>query len=91
MSDTKKSQILNEDELENVNGGMVVYAEGLPEYDPYLPWEVVENNNCRVLGKFSTKGEADRYAKSFGPESYNAQTTDIQTVQRLRQNPQGCG
>ena len=88
MKDTNK---ISDEALENVSGGMIVYAEGLPEYDPFFPWEVVENNNCRVLGKFSSKDEAIRYAKSFGPESYNAQDTDIATVQRLRANPQGGG
>ena len=82
---------LNDDELKNINGGMIVYAQGLPEFDPFFPWEVVENNNCRVLGKFASKDEAIRYAKSFGPESYNAQDTDIETVLRLRANPQGNG
>ncbi len=82
---------LNDNELENVSGGMIVYAEGLPEFDPAFPWEVVENNNCRCLGKFPDRDSACYYAKSFGPESYNAQITDIETVQRLRANPQGGG
>ena len=82
---------ISDDDLNNVNGGMVVYAEGLPEYDPLFPWEVVENNNCRALGKFPTKEDAIRYANSFGPEPYNAQETDIPTVLRLRANPQGNG
>ena len=82
---------LTVDNLNEVNGGMVVYAQGLPEFDPNCPWEVVENNNCRCLGKFPTQDLACRYAKSFGPESYNAQLTDIPTVLRLRQNPQGNG
>ena len=78
-------------DLENVTGGMVVYAEGLPEYDPAFPYEVVENNNCRCLGKFPNQAAACEYAKSFGPESYNAQLTDVPTVLRLRANPQGNG
>ena len=82
---------ISDSELENISGGMVVYAEGLPEYDPFYPWEVVENNNCRVLGKFQTRDEACYYAKSFGPERYNAQLTDVPTVLRIRENPQGGG
>ena len=80
-----------ENELENVSGGMVVYAQGLPEFDPNCPWEVVQNDNCRVLGKFPSQELACQYAKSFGPEAYNAQLTDIATVNRLRANPQGNG
>ena len=82
---------INDDALEKVNGGMVVYAEGLPEFDPTCPWEVVQNDNCRVLGKFATQAAACQFAKSFGPEAYNAQLTDIATVNRLRANPQGNG
>ena len=87
----EKKNLIPEDELKNVDGGMIVYAEGLPEFDPVCPWEVVENNNCRLLGKFTNKDDAIKYAKSFGPESYNAQETDKDTVLRLRANPQGNG
>ena len=80
-----------DNEMENVSGGMVVYAQGLPEFDPNYPWEVVQNDNCRVLGKFPNQAAACQYAKSFGPEAYNAQLTDIATVNRLRANPQGNG
>ena len=88
MSEFEK---LSDSELESISGGMVVYAEGLPEFDSGAPWEVVENNNCRVLGKFPTQDLACQFAKSFGPESYNAQLTDLATVMRLRENPQGGG
>ena len=49
MKDTNK---ISDEALENVNGGMIVYAEGLPEYDPFFFFFFVENNNCRVFGKF---------------------------------------
>ncbi|MBR6160166.1 MAG: hypothetical protein IKQ40_07670 [Lachnospiraceae bacterium] len=87
----KEKNLIPEEDLNDVSGGMIVYAQGLPEFDPVCPWEVVENNNCRVLGKFTSKDDAIKYAKSFGPESYNAQETDIDTVLRLRANPQGNG
>ena len=79
---------LRDEEINKVNGGMVVMAEGLPEYDPTCPWEVVENNTGRLLGKFPTQDGACEYGKSFGPESYNAQLVDTATVLRLRANPQ---
>ncbi len=79
---------ISDEELSNVSGGMVVFAQGLPEYDPVCPWEVVENNTGRLLGKFPTQSEACQYGKSFGPESYNAQLVDVPTVERLRANPQ---
>ena len=90
MEDKEMSKIAQE-ELNSVNGGMIVFAQGLPEFDPTCPYEVVENNNCRLLGKFTNHDDAVRFAQSFGPESYNAQDTDITTVLRLRANPQGNG
>lgn len=84
MSDIEK---INENELDEVSGGMIFYAAGY-EGDPSLPWEVVANNDCRVLAAFSTQGEACDYAKKFGKhDSYNTQQVDWGTVQRLRNNP----
>ena len=79
---------MSENEFEKISGGMVVNAKGLPEYDPNFPWEVVENNTGKVLGKFPDQGLACQYGKSFGPESYNAQEVDVATVIRLRTYPQ---
>ena len=78
---------ITDEELENVNGGMVVFAQGLPEYDPAFPWEVVDNKACKCLGKFASRDGACAFAKSFGPEPYNAQEVDLATVNRLRTNP----
>ena len=87
----KETYKINNNELENIDGGMVVFAQGLPEFDPTCPWEVVENNTGMLLGKFTTQDNACQFGKSFGPESYNAQLVDTGTVLRLRQFPQsGC-
>lgn len=78
---------INEDSLDEVSGGMIFNATGY-EGNPNLPWEVVANNDCRVLGAFSTQAEACEYAKKFGKhDSYNTQIVDWATVQRLRNNP----
>ena len=78
---------MDENNLDEISGGMVFNAAGI-EGDPNLPWEVVANNDCRVLAAFSTQGEACDYAKRFGKhDSYNTQLVDWQTVQRLRANP----
>lgn len=79
---------ISDEVLENISGGMIVNAQGLDEYDPTCPWEVIENNTGKLLGKLPTRDLACSYAKSFGPESYNAQEVDIATVLRLRANPQ---
>lgn len=79
---------ITEDELSNVSGGMIVFAEGLAEYNPICPYEVVDNNTGALLGQLPNHDLAIKFAKSFGPETYNAQDTDVATVLRLRANPQ---
>ncbi|MCR5106571.1 MAG: hypothetical protein K6B28_00250 [Lachnospiraceae bacterium] len=83
MSEEKK--VLNDNEM-NISGGMIFNAAGY-EGDPNRPWEVVNNDNCAVLGCFATKEEAIKEAKKYGDYSYNAQETDWATVCRLRTNP----
>ena len=84
MSD--KIQELNDQNVEEVSGGMIFNATGY-EGDRSLPWEVLDNDDCSVLGAFSTREEAVEFAKSLGKNSYNAQEVDWATVMRLRKNP----
>lgn len=76
-------------ELEKIAGGMVVYSQGLPEYDAAYPWEVVENSTGRVLGKFQTQDQACCFARSFGPDEYNDRLMDAQTILGIRASSQG--
>ena len=75
---------MNENELNNVNGGLVVYAQGLPEFNPACPWEVIENGSGNVLGMFNSRDEACNYARSLGSNEYNAVQVDIYTIQDIR-------
>ena len=75
---------MNENELNNVNGGLVVYAQGLPEFNPACPWEVVENGSGNVLGMFASRDEACNFARSLGPNEYNAVEVDIYVVSNIR-------
>ncbi len=85
MNDQNK---IKDEELEQVNGGMIFNATGLPEADPFNPWEVLDNDNCAILARFPTRDAACEYAKRvYGSYSYNTQEVDLATVQRLRQNP----
>ncbi len=86
----KEMKELTNIELNSISSGMVVFAQGLPEYNPSCPWEVVDNNTGALLGMFPAECEACQYGDSFGPDSYNAQEVDTGTVLRLRANPQ-CG
>ncbi len=76
---------MNENELNNVNGGLVVYAQGLPEFNPACPWEVIENGSGNVLGMFSSRDEACNFARSLGHNEYNALQVDIYTIQDIRE------
>jgi hypothetical protein len=77
---------MNDDELKDVNGGLVVYAQGLPEFNPACPWEVVDNGSGSVLGMFTSRDEACRFARSLGPNEYNAVEVDIYVVSNIRGN-----
>ncbi len=81
-----KMKKIDDNELNSVNGGLVVYAQGLPEFNPACPWEVLENGSGRVLGMFGSQAEACNYARSLGPNEYNAVQVDIYTVMDLRGN-----
>ncbi|MCR4739429.1 MAG: hypothetical protein K5886_04110 [Lachnospiraceae bacterium] len=84
MSDMKK---INDDNLDQVNGGMLFDSFGY-EGDPNLRWEVLNNDNCEVIARFSTKDAAAKWVTdNYGTYSYNAQEVDWDTVQRLRKNP----
>lgn len=78
---------ITDEELDEVSGGMIFFSQGSPDYDPYLPWEVINNDNGQVLAKFSTRAGAVEYAKRFGENSYNTMEVDWTTVDRLRKNP----
>ncbi len=85
-----KEHLISDEELDTIAGGMLLDTTNTPEYDPDFPWSVIENNTGKVLGKFPTEGAAYYCAKSYGPEPYNAQKVDYETVLRLRLNPNVC-
>ncbi len=80
----KKMKVIRDEEMKMVNGGLIVYAQGLPEFDQDCPWEVVENSTGRVLGMFPTQDAAYCDAKSYGDEYYNTYVVDTNTVMNLR-------
>ena len=75
---------MDDNELNSVNGGLVVYAEGLPEFNQACPWEVIENGSGKVLGMFGSRDEACAFARSLGPNEYNAMQVDIYTIMDIR-------
>ena len=87
MADLNKKNTINDEDLENISGGMIYNATGTPECEIGRPWEVVANHNAAILGRFSTRGEAEAFAKRFGNDSYNTMEVPRETVERLRANP----
>ena len=86
MQDIEK---INEQELENVAGGMVYNAAGTPEADPERPWEVIHNNNGQILGRYRTQEEACHAAKQYKSGSrYDTMIVSREIVDNLRANPQ---
>ena len=81
---------LNDDELENATGGMILDATGWAgECDPARPWEVIHNNTGEVLSRWSTRDEACYAAKQYNSGStYDTMITDRTTVEYLRSHPQ---
>ncbi len=77
---------INDGELKDVNGGLIVYAQGLPEFNPACPWEVIENGSGNVLGMFASRDEAIDFACSLGKNEYNAMQVDIYIVSDIREN-----
>ncbi len=77
---------MNDEELKDVNGGLIVYAQGLPEFNPACPWEVIENGSGNVLGMFASRDEACAFARSLGHNEYNAVEVDIYVVSNIRDN-----
>jgi len=80
---------LNMDELNEITGGMILDATGLPECVPGKPWEVIHNNTGEVLSRWATRDEACWAAKQYHSGStYDTQICTIEQVTYLRAHPQ---
>ena len=81
---------LNESDLEQVTGGMILDATGwVGECDPFRPWEVIHNNNGMVLSRHATRDEACYAAKQYkSGSSYDTQIVTRDIVEYLRAHPQ---
>ncbi len=58
MSEMEKNR-LADDEMEKISGGMLMDAYGTPDYDPVFRYEVINNNNGQILGKFRYPDDAE--------------------------------
>ena len=80
---------LADDDLEQVSGGMILNATGLPECEPGRPWEVIHNNTGEVLSRWSTQNEACWAAQQYhSGSSYDTQICTVDQVNYLRTHSQ---
>lgn len=86
-------QELNEKDLEQISGGMILNASGWEgECDPFRPWEVIHNNTGEVLSRHATQDEACYAAKQYKSGSpYDTQFVSREQVEYLRNHPQISG
>lgn len=84
---------LNDSELEQITGGMILDSRGWEgECDPFRPWEVIHNNTGEVLSRHATQDEACWAAKQYrSGSSYDTQIVSREIVEYLRAHPQIVG
>ncbi len=82
MSEEKRVNQINDDELEGVSGGIIFNASRISGSDPNNPFEVLDDNNGQVLARASTYDQARRYAESMGKSV--EYTEDWDRILRLR-------
>ena len=83
MADEK--YILSESELENVAGGLIFDASNIFGADPTHPWEVLDNHNGNVLGRFTNITDAQNFVRAnWGDDPENTLPVTWQQVCYLR-------
>lgn len=80
---------INDEELKDVTGAMIMDTFGTPDYDPTKPrYAVINNNNGQIMDRFPEEWQACEYAKRFGKDDpYNTMRIGYETADRLRKNP----
>ena len=58
----KKGELLTDEELHNISGGVIFNATGIIGADPYNPWELIDNYNGNVLARFKTREDAIQFS-----------------------------
>lgn len=80
----KKDSKLSDNELNNVSGGYIFYAGNIAGSESKKPWEVIDNNNGRVLGRFENRDDAVRNARGYGSDPANDMEINWNQVRKLR-------
>lgn len=78
---------LNDNDLENVSGGLLFYAGDVDGSKKGKPWEVIDNYNGNVVRRFADYDEAYDYARSFGGDPENVREIKWGELDWLRNHP----
>ena len=80
-----KNNMLSDNELENVSGGLLFYAGDIDGSDPNRPWEVLDNNNGNVIRAFGNRDDAIDFVRhNYGDDPLNTMEVSWGQVQNLR-------
>ncbi|MCR5222864.1 MAG: hypothetical protein K6D90_08375 [Lachnospiraceae bacterium] len=81
----EKKMALTDEELEGVAGGLIFDASNIYGADPTHPWEVLDNHNGNVLGRFTNITDAQNYVRSmWGNDPENTMPVNWDQVCYLR-------
>ena len=79
------TKIINDEELANVSGGLIFDASNIFGADPTHPWEVLDNHNGNVLGRFTNITDAQNFVRAnWGDDPANTMPVDWSQVCYLR-------
>ncbi len=82
MSEINKENMIDDDALNGVSGGLIFDASMIDGSDPFLPYEVLDDSTGRVLIRAATVEQARKYAERLGMSV--EYTSDWTRVRRLR-------
>ncbi len=80
---------IDDKELENISGGLIFNATNIAGSDPANPWEVIDNKNGNVIGRFPTRDQAYASASSYHGSTYDTIEINWNDLCNLRSNPVG--
>lgn len=83
MSNEKNvnAERIDDSNLENVSGGVIFNSSGIIGADKNNPWEVLDDRNGNVIGRYATRDDAIANA---GKSGQNHMEVNWDQVQQLR-------
>ena len=76
---------ISENELDSVAGGRIFNATGISGSDPQRPYEVIDNHNGNVLGRFGSRIDAEDWTHDkYGWDPQNTADISWNELQALR-------